>query len=483
MNKDKNSILKKIGIYTVFNLLFGVALLLIALIIIIIVGLPFYVKTGEIPEILAYLAYLLIAIILIVNECFTSRVTKKILKNEQNFCCITFYSTLVKSIIFTIIIYLGIFGFNSYKTSSFNSLMIVIVLICLFKFFAYIITTKFALKEKIETKKKYIFIGYILLITVILNLQFPTSLNRLLNFNSGQFSSLELENQVIENYNKYKSTPFIHNSCQGSGKIINYTHKFTEEELKCFRRLELTTNFTTKDMENFDWLNNLYIHNVEMNETIDLSNMFINELVIADSIFVNLDSKLLKNVTTLGFKNVKVLEKSVNINDTNLETICINNVEANQIFITNNKHLENLDVVNSSVSKLIFDNNPKVELSSNKTEEYMVENEGKKETTIYKLRIDKVENIEFKNVDDIQKLLLDSNITFNSMLLNNGKLYVSDRKYLSYKDNKLLSFNEMTIEDIKVDNLIIKKNEEKNIFEIYNEQIKLFEYIDNNNDR
>lgn len=82
MDKEKKKSLKKVGIYTAFNLLFSIILPLALIFIMAFISLP-YVKTGSIPNVIYILIFLMLFILLIINEYLISIITKKILKDEQ----------------------------------------------------------------------------------------------------------------------------------------------------------------------------------------------------------------------------------------------------------------------------------------------------------------------------------------------------------------------------------------------------------------
>lgn len=466
MDKEKNKgRFKKVGIYTAFNLLFSVILPLILIFIMALISLP-YAKTGSIPNIIYILIFLILFILLIMNEYFISIITKKILKEELNINNVAFYSALIKSILCTILIYLLSVDGKTYN--NYDELIIVIGLIPLFKLVSYLIATKFALKEKISVKKIYIFAGYILLVVIGLTLCLPNSLNKF--FYSGQFSSVELRNELVDNYNNNSR-----NSCEFNG-AISYTHKFTEEELECFTSLKLSSNFTTKDIEKFVNLEKLEIENINFKKDITfIKNEKLIDLDIKNSTFLKFDSTMIPSVRDLSLVNTIINNKNLNITNSNINNLYIDNIKIDNFSIIDNLKLENIKIINSEINDFIFDNNPKIEITDSRYNYYL---NSYNELTLLSapidaIHIDKVENITFRNVNDMKKILFASNITFKSLNFENKKIYLENDEYLISKRNEITTDSYYGIYDLKTDNLTVKDVAGSYKKEIYDNEKKL----------
>ena len=465
MDKEKKKSLKKVGIYTAFNLLFSIILPLALIFIMAFISLP-YVKTGSIPNVIYILIFLMLFILLIINEYLISIITKKILKDEQKISNVAFCSAIIKSIICTILIYLLSVDGRTYN--NYDELIIEISLIPFFKLVSYLIATKFALKEKIMLKNIYFFAGYILLIVIILTLHLPNSLNKY--FYSRQFSSIKLRNELVDNYNNNSR-----NNCEFNG-TITYTHKFTEEELACFTSLKLSSNFTTKDIEKFVNLEKLEIENVDFDKEITFAkNEKLVDLDIKNSKILKFDSTMIPNVRDLSLVNTIMNDKNLNIANSNINSLYIDDIKIDNFSIINNLQLENIEIINSEINNFIFDNNPKIEITNSRYNHYL---SSYNELTLASapidtIHIDKVENITFRNVNDMKKILFASNITFKSLNFENRKIYLENGEYLISKRNEVTTDSYYGIYDLKTDNLTVKDIDGSYKKEIYDNDKKL----------
>ena len=302
-----------------------------------------------------------------------------------------------------------------------------------------------------------IVIGTLILITLDVFCLIIKNLRNYLDAKN-QFSSSEIKMQIVDRYNSN-----LYNNRCGNNNVIRYDHEFTEDELNCFTDLTfLDVNVTSEDINKFKNLQKLHISNAKFNNELDLSkNTKLQELTIMYSEISTLNINMIPSVSSLTISESNIIDNKLIINNSNLTNLEISTKNTiNEVVISNNSMLENISI-GSEVNNLMFDNNRKIEMDEIeyanrlKTAEYY--NDSTPSSGITKMKLSKVKNIEFKNYNDIRRLLFVSNIKFNSLIFDGKRVYLENNEFIDLNDNILYDYNNIADKYLKLENLTIDK--------------------------
>lgn len=279
------------------------------------------------------------------------------------------------------------------------------------------------------------------------------------NFDAkNQFSSAKIKMQIVDRYNSN-----LYNNRCGTNNTIDYNHEFTEEELNCFTDLIfLDVDVTTEDINKFKNLQKLHISNAKLNHELELSiNTELQELTIMYSELLTLNFNQIPNVKKIHLSNTIIKDNKLTINETKLESLEMIRTNIDEIVLSNNSSLEEIDIHDSEINKLIFDNNRKIEMDeleyTNRLQTAEYYNDPTPSSGIAKMKISKVKNIEFKNYNDIRRLLFVSNIKFNSLTFDGKRVYLENNEFIDLHDNILYDYSDIADKYLKLENLTIDK--------------------------
>lgn len=302
-----------------------------------------------------------------------------------------------------------------------------------------------------------IVIGILILFTFII---FGLIIKNIRNYldAKNQFSSSEIKMQIVDRYNSN-----LYNNRCGNNNVIHYDHEFTEDELNCFTNLTfLDVDVTAEDINKFKNLQKLHISNAKLNTEFDLSvNTKLQELTIMYSEIPTLNIDMMPSVSSLTISESNIIDNKLIINNSNLTNLEISTKNTiNEVVISNNSMLENISI-DSEVNNLLFDNNRKIEMDEIEytkhlqTAEYYNDDTPSSSTT--NMELSKVKNIEFKNYNDIRRLLFQARIKFNSLTFDGKRVYLENNEFIDLHDNILYDYNDIADKYLKLENLTIDK--------------------------
>ena len=314
---------------------------------------------------------------------------------------------------------------------------------------SYILAKKIVLKEKIE-KKGLVFGGfalYLIIVFLAFHLLVPSGINKFLfnTFGNTDFSSKKLKVYLTESYNKTCGT-------------VDYFHKFNSEELSCIENLTLGINFTTEDINKLTDLNTLEINDLTFDNFINLpKNNKLSTLKLNKTKINNLDTSNLGNIERIVLTKDDI--DTINISDGNLSELYIENsnlvnlkVQGNVIKeinatetpiqtveISNTTNLEEVRINKATVENVILDNNKGLE--------------NRKLGSYSDVSIDKINNLELKNVNNLDDLLLNASFIFkNIKFLENKGFHLENNNYLKL-DNALYVPKGTKVKELILENL------------------------------
>lgn len=459
--KGKKGGFKNFWIYVLFNFIFG---FLLPLGVVVLDAVWVNIQGNETATTFQAIVFLIEAIVLLtINEFLVCKVAKKAANSTYLLCKFAFVFNCLTVLFITYLMFMPINMYMLYQADFVVEWALICIGLIGTKLLSYILAKKLALKEKLE-HKGLLFGGfgvYILLIVIIFNLLIPSGINKFLFnvFGSTDFSSKELKIYLTETY------------ATNCGNV-SYFDDFTDEELKCFDDIIFDNQkFTTEDLSKLKYLNRLEINNTTFDNQIDFSKN--NELVylkMNNSTINNLDSQILGNINRIDLTKVNV--NTINIKNGNLKELYIEESKIEN-FKVQGTIIEEIDATKTTINTLEVSNTTKLdtlEIEDSSIESVLLDNNTALENREYgsysRVRIDKINNLELKNVKNINNLLYNSYFTFkNIKFLEDKGFKLENNNYLKL-ESSILYVPEKT----KVKELILE-NMSATVIDVYHEVI------------
>ena len=330
-------------------------------------------------------------------------------------------------------------------------MFIICVGIMITKLISYILAKKIALKEKIENKG-LLFGGfgiYILLVFIIFHLLIPSGVNKFLFniFGSTNFSSKEIKVYLTDIYAK---------NCGN----MSYFSEFTDDELKCFDNIKFDNQkFTTEDLSKLKYLTRLEINNTTFDKQIDFSkNSELLYLKINNSKVNVLDSEMLGSINRIDLK--KVDAGLINVKDGNLSKMHIEKSKIDD-FKVQGTVIEQIDVTDSNINSLVVMNTTKLislSFKDSSIETVLLDNNSALENRDYRnystVEIDKTNNLEIKNVKNLDNLLKNSHFTFkNIKFLDDKGFKLENGDYMKLEHEALYVPEKTKVKELILENM------------------------------
>lgn len=484
----KNMGRKNCLIYVVFNFLIGIVL---PIVIIIIGSLIVSLISSKITVAIFSLIFLLLALILyLTNDFLVCKIVKKMTGNTHSLGKIMFIFNLLTIILIT----LTLFSYTNDSieikkllTTVFFSYLVLIIV----KIVSYILVKKLYLKEKIPYHKVLLSITilYLIIITFGFYLIVPNDFSKFMFqvFGQTDFSSKELKIRLTDEYNKGYSNFYGNRygneyapwyAYRLKNRVVSYFEEFSSQELKYFDTLKINDKVTNSDikvgkgdLEKLRFLRSLEINNLKINELNLLENTKLEKLVINNSNIKNINLKNLKSVINIEINNSNISE--LNIKEGNLESISINNSKIDN-FVIEGEKIKKVDVLKTKIEVLSIKDTTNlvyVNMKDSNIDEAILDNNkmfeenvfGKKYTYKYgeilhnlqfNLFLEKVNNIELKNIKDINQLFKNSTFVFKKISFSNDKqISLRNNEYLNKVGNNMYASKDTLVKEFNLENL------------------------------
>ncbi|MGM9881739.1 MAG: hypothetical protein ACI31S_02720 [Bacilli bacterium] len=447
--KKKKGGFKNFWIYVLFNFIFG---FLLPLLVVILDVVWVNIQENKTATTLQAIVFLIEAIVLLsINEFLVCKVAKKAANSTYLLSKFAFVFNCITILFITYLMFMPISMYMLYQTKFVVEWTLICIGLIGTKLISYILAKKLALKEKLE-HKGLLFGGfgiYILLIFIIFNLFIPSGINKFLFniFGNTDFSSKELKIYLTETY------------ATNCGNV-SYFDDFTDEELKCFDDIIFDNQkFTTEDLSKLKYLNRLEIDNTTFDNQIDFSKN--NELVylkINNSTINNLDSQILGNINRMGLTKVNV--NTINIEDGNLEKLYIEESKIED-FKVQGTVIEEIDATKATIKTLEVSNTTKLdtlEIEDSQVESVLLDNnialENREYGSYSRVRIDKINSLELKNVKNLNNLLYNSYFTFkNIKFLEDKGFKLENNNYLKLESSTLYVPEKTKVKELILENM------------------------------
>lgn len=345
-------------------------------------------------------------------EIFAIYTTKSLFHTKDNFNKIIYNYDIFSLIVYFLLI--GVFV----KLDMYSLSLILSVL----KVISYLISKRFVLKNKIPLKKwKYILLSsYVILLFVITNAIYPTSINKFLflKFGNTNFSSKELQILLVDKY---------------SSDVKNYFSSLSRKELKKIDELETNVAISDDDIKVMSNLENLTFKNFKGD--IVLSNSTLKTINIDDCDINTLDLK--NNISKIHIDNSKI--NTLNISNMDILTdITIIYSNLNDVKVINNSKLYNFNV-GSEIKNILLENN----------------------LNIKKIDITSVDNLIYRNMENFADFLnnidnISNRIKFKKLKFNDIEISLNNEQYIEFDHSFLHVSSSSLVKDLNIKNISYK---------------------------
>ena len=419
--KNEESGTKNFEIYALFNFIFG---FLLPLVVIVLDIMWVNIKDNEVTTFQAITFLLEALVLLLINEFLVCKVTKKVAKSTY---LLSRFALIFNCITILFIAYLMFTPMNMFITKFFNSSWIIICIGMIgIKLISYILAKKFALKEKIEHKSLLFggFCIYIVFIFIFFSLLIPNGIDKFLfnAFGNTDFSSKKLKVYLTDICN-------THYNCRN----VSYFDEFTDKELDSLNHIKIENQkFTTEDINKLKYLNHLRINNV----TID-----------------NLDFQLPSNIKEIELNNVNI--KTINITEGNLIKLDIDKSKVDNFKIQDTA-IEKIYATNITVKTLNVSKTTKLDRLwlYNSSIENVVLNDIALKNSYSRINIDKINNLELKNIKDLNNLLNHADFVFrNIKFLEDKGFRLENNDYLELSNSFLKVPEKTKVKELILENM------------------------------
>lgn len=425
----KKSGFKNFLIYELFNFIFSIIVPLVLLF------LNMAIMRSEKASTVELIIILVQAIaLLLFKEVLICKTAKSAAKSTYLMGKFVFVLNLIDILLATLILFNNGFALNVGY--------IIYIVFVVSRIISYILVKLLVLKEKIEYKK-YLIIGavsYIALFTFLYYATNPTGINKMLFnvFGSNEFSSKELKIEIVDYYNKneYRDD-------------VNYTHKFTTEELEQIDYLEINYNITTDDLSllpnvKFLELNNCNYENLDFSKNNSL-------------IWVKIKNSKIKNLNTLnliGTSKIEISESEIEnliINEGRIESIYVEKSKINELKVSG-ENIKEVEITETPISNMEIEDTTNLnDLSIKKS---TVNNVVLDNNENLGADIEKIETLEFKNETDYNNLFTNSKFTFKKLtFMGDKKVYLENNSYIELSSRSIKIPKGTKVKELVLENM------------------------------
>lgn len=359
-------------------------------------------------------------------EVFAIITTKSLIHKTDKFSKVIYNYDLFCVIVYSL--FIPIFSYIGW----YNLTLILSVL----KVISYFIAKRFVLKDKILLSKwKYVVLSsYIMIIFILVNVIYPTNINKylFLKFGNTDLSSKELHIILVDKYSDNKRS---------------YFKALTSQELKKINDLDIDVQIDDSDLKKMNNVQTLTLNNYKGN--IDFTNDNLEEININNS---NISSLKLKN----NIKKLYIYKSKINelkISDMKyLNRMYISNAEIKDLKLINNKNLYEVDI-DAKINNALLENN-----------------------TIFKsYKIKTVDNLTYKDMGSFSDFINSNkyNIKFKKINFDEIEISLNNEQYIEFDHSFLHVSSSSLVKDLNIKNISYK------IVDYYdNEVVNLDEKLD-----